>query len=112
MRPREMTYGVAQAKRCGLPAFRRQVSSLLIEERMSENGRRRPALPLVVTMNWCSTCATPLPSDWTVCPGCELYANALEALGQCDAARAAARLLERDARLTMTAEAGIASAWE
>ena len=31
-------------------------------------------------MNWCSTCATPLPSDWEVCPGCELYGAAIEAL--------------------------------
>ena len=65
-------------------------------------------LPPVVTMNWCSTCATPLPSEWTVCPGCELYGTALEALDDCDSARAAARLLERDSRLTEMAEAGTA----
>ena len=72
---------------------------------MGENGGHRSALPPVVTMNWCSTCATPLPSEWTVCPGCELYGTALEALAQCDAARAAARLLERDSRLTEMVEA-------
>ena len=66
-------------------------------------------LPPVVTMNWCSTCATPLPSEWTVCPGCELYGTALEALADCDSARAAARLLDYDpARITELAEAGTA----
>ena len=99
---------MAQARGCGLLAFNGKVSSLLLEERMSENGGHRSALPPVVTMNWCSTCATPLPSEWTVCPGCELYGTAVEALDDCDSARAAARLLERDSRLTMMAEAGIA----
>ena len=75
---------------------------------MSEHGGHHSVLPPVVTMNWCSTCATPLPSEWTVCPGCELYGTALEAVAHCDAARAAARLLERDSRLTEMVEAGTA----
>ena len=65
-------------------------------------------LPPVVTMNCCSTCATPLPSECEVCPGCELYGTAFEALADCDSARADARLLERDSRLTELAEAGTA----
>ena len=75
---------------------------------MGENGRLRSALPPVVTMNWCSTCATPLPSDWETCPGCELYGTAIEALDDYDSARAAARLLEHDCRVTELAEAGTA----
>ena len=74
---------------------------------MGENGRLRSALPPVVTMNWCSTCATPLPSDWETCPGCELYCTAIEALDEYDSARAAAGRLSFDpARITELAEAG------
>ena len=74
---------------------------------MGENGRPRSALPPVVTMNWCSTCATPLPSDWETCPGCELYCTAIEALDEYDSARAAAGRLSFDpARITELAEAG------
>ena len=74
---------------------------------MGENGRLRSALPPVVTMNWCSTCATPLPSDWETCPGCELYCTAIEALDEYDSARAAAGRLGFDpARITELAEAG------
>ena len=65
-------------------------------------------LPPVVAMNWCSTCATPLPSEWEVCPGCELYGTAIEALDDYDSARAAARLLEHDCRVAELAEAGTA----
>ena len=104
----ERTYDAAQAKMQELPASNGTVPSLLNEERMSEHGRHRPVLPPVVTMNWCTTCATPLPSEWTVCPGCELYGNVLEALGQSDAARDAARLLDRNGGLSVLAEAGIA----
>ena len=75
---------------------------------MSEHGGHHSGRRPVVTMNWCSTCATPMPSEWAVCPGCELYGTALEALAHCDAARAAARLLERDSRLTEMVEAGTA----
>ena len=74
---------------------------------MGENGRLRSMLPPVVTMNWCSTCATPLPSDWETCPGCELYCTAIEALDEYDSARAAAGRLSFDpARITELAEAG------
>jgi len=105
----ERTYDAAQAKRQGLPAFNGTLPTLLNGKKMSEHGQQRPALPPVVTMNWCASCATPLPSEWTVCPGCDLYGNVLEALGHCDAARAAARLLERNSGgLSVMAEAGIA----
>ena len=104
----EMADGVAQALRCRLPAFRGRTSALPIEQRMDEHGGHHSGRRPMVTMNWCSTCATPMPSEWAVCPGCELYGTALEALADSDAARAAARLLERDSRLTERVEAGTA----
>ena len=75
---------------------------------MGENGRPRPTLPPVVTMNWCSTCATPLPSDWETCPGCELYSSAMEALDDYDSSRAAAERVTYDpSRIGASAEAGV-----
>ena len=104
-----MTHGAAQAEGCVLPSIEGRVSTLPIEQLMGENGRPRSVLPPVVTMNCCSTCATPLPSDWEVCPGCELYGTAIEALDDYDSARAAAGLLDFDpARITELAEAGTA----
>ena len=75
---------------------------------MGENGRPRSVLPPVVTMNWCRTCATPLPSNWETCPGCELYGSAMEALDDFDSTRAAAERVTFDpARIGATAEAGV-----
>ena len=75
---------------------------------MGENGRSQPTLPPVVTMNWCRTCATPLPSDWGTCPGCELYSSAMEALDDYDSSRAAAERVTYDpSRIGASAEAGV-----
>ena len=98
---------MAQVKGRASSSTKRGVSTLPIEKLMGENGRPRSVLPPVVTMNWCSTCATPLPSDWETCPGCELYGSALEALDEYDSSRAAAGRFSFDpARITASAEAG------
>ena len=75
---------------------------------MGENGGPRPTLPPVVTMNWCRTCATPLPSDWGTCPGCELYNSAMDALDDFDSTRRVAERVTFDpSRIGATAEAGV-----
>ena len=104
----ETTHALAQVKGRAPSSTKRRTSTLPTEKRMGENGRERPTLPPVVTMNWCRTCATPLPSDWETCPGCDLYSSAMEALDDYDSSRAAAERVTFDpARIGATAEAGV-----
>ena len=108
MTVREWTNGAAQAARQELPAFCGTVPLLFDKGKMSEHGGQRPSLPPVVTMNWCATCATPLPADWTVCPGCVLYGDVLDILGESDVARDASRRLDHAGGLSVLEEAGLA----
>ena len=100
--------GAAQAARQKPLAFYGIVPRLLANERMSEHGGLRPSLPPVVTMNWCATCATPLPADWTVCPGCVLYGDVMDILGEADDARGASWRLAHAGGLSALEEAGLA----
>jgi len=104
----EWTSGAAQAVRQKPPVFCGIIPQLLDKVSMSEHGGLRPSLPPVVTMNWCATCATPLPADWSVCPGCVLYGDVIDILGEADEARGASWRLAHAGGLSALEEAGLA----